>query len=68
MHKPMMMKRATMTTIMVLYSLFRKANAPSLMNPEISVILSVPVGAFLIHEARQKATIRPIAAAMTGKN
>jgi hypothetical protein len=38
------------------------------MNPEISVILSVPVGAFLIHAARQKATIRPIAAAMTGKN
>ena len=50
--KPISRNRMTMTTTMVLYSLFRNAMAPSWMYPAISFILSVPSLTLPIQDAR----------------
>ena len=61
-------QRTTMTTAMNLYSLFRNANAPSRMNPEISFILSFPSPHFLIHDASPKAVTSAITAQIGATN
>ena len=60
---PIARKSITITIIIVLYSLFRNAIAPSLMNPDISFILSLPSFALLIQLVRPTATRSPIIAA-----
>ena len=59
---PMRRNKATITIIIVLYSLLRNAMAPSLMYPEISFIRSVPSSSLPIHVDKENATNRPMMA------